>query len=160
MIRTHYADLFRDAPEDLERAREVFERAYELTDFLVNVMKLERVPGALEANVTYHDSCAGLRELGIKCQPRALLARVPGLTLSEMNEAEQCCGFGGLFSVKFGDIATHIADRKCTNIEACGVDAVVLGDLGCMLHIEGRLRRRGDVKTRVLHVAEVLAGTT
>jgi L-lactate dehydrogenase complex protein LldE len=80
--------------------------------------------------------------------------------VKEMNEAEQCCGFGGLFAVKFGEISTHIADRKCTNIEASGADAVVLGDLGCILNIEGRLRRRGDVKTRVLHVAEVLAGMT
>jgi L-lactate dehydrogenase complex protein LldE len=160
MIRTHYADLFRDAPDELERARKVWERTYELTDFLLNVAKLERVPGELEATVTYHDSCAGLRELGVKDQPRALLAKVPGLTVKEMNEAEQCCGFGGLFAVKFGEISTHIADRKCTNIEASGADAVVLGDLGCILNIEGRLRRRGDVKTRVLHVAEVLAGMT
>ena len=160
MIRTHYADLFRDAPDELERARKVSERTYELTDFLVNVAKVERVPGELQGTVTYHDSCAGLRELDVKAQPRALLAKVAGLTLTEMNEAEQCCGFGGLFSVKFGDISTHIADRKCTNIEASGADAVVLGDLGCMLNIEGRLRRRGDAKTRVLHVAEVLAGMT
>lgn len=160
MIRTHYADLFRDAPQHLERARSVWERTYELTDFLVNVVKVERVPGELGATVTYHDSCAGLRELDVKAQPRALLSKVAGLTLKEMNEAEQCCGFGGLFAVKFGEISTHIADRKCTNIEASGADAVVLGDLGCMLNIEGRLRRRGDVKTRVLHVAEVLAGMT
>lgn len=158
MIRTHYADLFKDAPADYERAHKVSERTYELTDFLVNVVRLETVPGALEATVTYHDSCAGLRELGVKEQPRALLAKVPGLTVKEMNESEQCCGFGGLFAVKFGEISTHIADRKCTNIAASGTDAVVLGDLGCMLNIEGRLRRRGDVKTRVLHVAEVLAG--
>ena len=158
MIRTHYADLFRDAPDELERARKVWERTYELTDFLVNVAKLERVPGALDATVTYHDSCAGLRELGVKAQPRALLAKVPGLRLTEMSEPEQCCGFGGLFAVKFGEISTHIADRKCTNIAASGADVVVLGDLGCMLNIEGRLRRRGDVKTRVLHVAEILAG--
>lgn len=158
MIRTHYGDLFRDAPEDAGRAHKVCERTYELTDFLVNVVKLEHVPGALDATVTYHDSCAGLRELGVKAQPRALLANVAGLTLKEMNEAEQCCGFGGLFSIKFGEISTHIADRKCRNIEACGADAVVLGDLGCILNIEGRLRRRGDEKTRVLHVAEVLAG--
>ena len=105
-------------------------------------------------------SCAGLRELGVKAQPRALLAKVPGLRLQEMEEAETCCGFGGAFAVKFGEISTHIAERKCANIAACGVDAVVLGDLGCMLNIEGRLRRRGDHKTQVLHVAEVLAGKT
>ena len=159
MIRAHYADLFRDAsPEERARALKLCERTYELTDFLVNVVKLDRVPGSLDATVTYHDSCSGLRELGVKAQPRALLAKVPGLKLKEMNEAEQCCGFGGTFAVKFGEISTHIAERKCANIAACGADAVVLGDLGCMLNIEGRLRRRGDMKTRVLHVAEVLAG--
>ncbi len=158
MIRTHYPDLFRDAPGDLERVNRLCARTYELTDFLVNVAKLERVPGSFGGSVTYHDSCAGLRELGVKAQPRSLLARVEGLTLKEMEESEVCCGFGGSFALKFGDISTHIAERKCVNIDAAGTDAVVLGDLGCMLNIEGRLRRRGDLKTRVLHVAEILAG--
>jgi len=157
-IRIHYPELFRDAPEELERVERLCARTYELTDFLVSVASLPRVPGSFAGTVAYHDSCSGLRELGVKAQPRALLAKVPGLRLEEMVEAEACCGFGGLFSVKFGDIATHIAERKCANIAACGADAVVLGDLGCMLHVEGRLRRRGDTKTRVLHVAEVLAG--
>jgi L-lactate dehydrogenase complex protein LldE len=158
-IRIHYPELFRDAPpEERERVERLCARTYELTDFLVGVTSLPRIPGSFAGSVAYHDSCSGLRELGVKAQPRALLSRVPGLVLKEMAEAEACCGFGGLFSVKFGDIATHIAERKCANIAACGVDAVVLGDLGCMLHIEGRLRRRGDTKTRVLHVAEVLAG--
>jgi L-lactate dehydrogenase complex protein LldE len=99
-----------------------------------------------------------LRELGVKQQPRALLAKVDGLTITEMRDCEICCGFGGTFSVKFGEISSRLADNKCTNIAASGADAVVLGDLGCMLNIEGRLRRRGDNKTKVLHVAEVLAG--
>ena len=158
-IRTHYPELFCDDPEMLERVNRLCARTYELTDFLVNVARLDRIPGSFEGTVTYHDSCSGLRELGVKAQPRALLARIPGLTLKEMEEAETCCGFGGLFSVKFGEIATHIAERKCANVAASGADAVVLGDLGCMLHIEGRLRRRGDAKTKVLHVAEVLAGS-
>ena len=160
MIRTHYPDLFRDAPEERERAAALCARTYELTDFLVNVVKLERVPGALHARVTYHDSCAGLRELGIKAQPRELLGKVEGVAIAEMSQPEQCCGFGGTFAVKFGEISTRIADRKCTDIESTGADAVVLGDLGCMLSIEGRLRRRGDTTTQVLHVAEVLAGKT
>ena len=158
MIRAHYPDLFRDDPGTLERVNRLCDRTHELTDFLVNVVKLDRVPGLFKGTVTYHDSCSGLRELGVKAQPRALLAKVPGLTLVEMDEAETCCGFGGAFAVKFGEISTHIAERKCANIAACGADAVVLGDLGCMLNIEGRLRRRGDMKTRVLHIAEVLAG--
>jgi L-lactate dehydrogenase complex protein LldE len=160
MIRTHYPDLFRDAPEELERASALCAKTYELTDFLVNVARVESVPGRFEGAVTYHDSCAGLRELGVKTQPRALLAKVAGLKLTEMAQPEQCCGFGGTFAVKFGDISSHIAERKCKDIAACGVGAVVLGDLGCMLNIEGRLRRRGDTATRVLHVAEVLAGRT
>jgi L-lactate dehydrogenase complex protein LldE len=158
MIRVHFPALFQDDPGTLERVNRLCSRTHELTDFLANVVKLARVPGLLAATITYHDSCSGLRELGIKTQPRALLARIPGLALKEMNEAETCCGFGGTFAVKFGEISSHIAERKCANIAASGADTVVLGDLGCMLNIEGRLRRRGDTKTRVLHVAEVLAG--
>ena len=160
MIRSHYEDVFRDAPEELERASRLSARTYELTDFLVNIAKLECVPGRFDGTITYHDSCAGLREIGVKGQPRALLGKVAGLSLREMEQPEQCCGFGGTFSVKFGDISSHIAEQKCADIAATAVDAVVLGDLGCMLNIEGRLRRRGDSKTRVLHVAEVLAGAS
>ena len=158
MIRTHYPDLFRDEPQQSARALALCERTYELTDFLMNVAKIDRVPGEFHGTVTYHDACSGLRELGVKAQPRALLARTPGVTLVEMKQPEQCCGFGGTFAVKFGGISAHIVERKCADIAATGADAVVLGDLGCMLNIEGRLRRRGDSRTRVLHVAEVLAG--
>lgn len=158
MIKTHYADLFRDDPALLRRATALAAKTYELTGFLVEVLKLDAVPGALSATVTYHDSCAGLREMGVKRQPRELLAKVRGLKLAEMTECETCCGFGGTFALKYGEISTRLADNKCQDIAARGADAVVLGDLGCMLNIEGRLRRRGDAKTRVLHVAEVLAG--
>jgi len=158
MIKTHYADLFRDDTALLERALALGRKTYELTDFLASVLKIDAVPGALAATVTYHDSCAGLREMGVKRQPRALLARIPGVRLVEMAECETCCGFGGTFSIKFGEISTRLADNKCRHIAESGAEAVVLGDLGCMLNIEGRLRRRGDMKTRVLHVAEVLAG--
>jgi len=160
MIRTHYADLFQGEAFLLDRIRALGGRTYELTDFLVNVAKLERVPGRFAGTVTYHDSCSGLRELGVKGQPRALLAGVAGLRLKEMDECEQCCGFGGTFAVKFGEVSTAIADRKCANIRASSADAVVAGDLGCLLNIEGRLRRLGDGATKVLHVAEVLAGET
>jgi L-lactate dehydrogenase complex protein LldE len=158
MIRTHYPDLFSDQPQELERVRRLCEKTHELTNFLLNVAKLDRVAASFDGTVTYHDSCAGLREMGVNSQPRALLAMVAGLTLKEMNEAETCCGFGGTFSIKFGDISVRLADNKCENALATGADAIVLGDLGCMLSIEGRLRRRGDTKTKVLHVAEVLAG--
>ena len=151
MIRVHYRDLLGDHP--------LAAKTYELTDFLVSVLKLEKVPGSFAGTITYHDSCSGLRELGVKAQPRALLARLPGVQLKEMPESETCCGFGGTFSVKFGEISAAMAGRKCAQIRATGADAVVLGDLGCMLNLEGRLRREGDERTRVLHVAEVLAGT-
>ncbi len=160
MIKTHYADVFRDDPAGAARAAALAAKTHELTDFLVSVLKVEAVPGTLDATVTYHDSCSGLREMGVKTQPRALLARVRGLKLKEMADCETCCGFGGTFALKFGEISTRLADNKCQNIAASGADAVVLGDLGCMLNIEGRLRRRGDMKTRVLHVAEVLAGAS
>jgi L-lactate dehydrogenase complex protein LldE len=158
MIKTHYPDLFRDDPAMLARCRALGAKTYELTDFLVSVLKMERVPGRFAGRMTYHDSCAGLREMGVKQQPRKLLATVPGVQLTEMTDCETCCGFGGTFSIKFGDISSRMADNKCTNIEASGADTVVVGDLGCILNIEGRLRRRGDGTTRVLHVAEVLAG--
>jgi L-lactate dehydrogenase complex protein LldE len=160
MIRTHYADLFRDDDEATrKRVDALCVKTYELTDFIVNVLKLERVPGTFAGSITYHDSCAGLREMGVKRQPRALLAKLPRLKLTEMAECENCCGFGGTFSIKFGEISARLADNKCRDIAATDAQAVVLGDLGCMLNIEGRLRRRGDTKTRVFHVAEVLAGS-
>ena len=158
MIRTHYAELFAGEPAMQTRVAALAAKTFELTQFLAEILKVERVPGAFEGKVTYHDCCAGLREMGVKRQPRALLAKVRGLAVEEMAEPETCCGFGGTFSIKFGEISARLADNKCGHIEASGADAVVLGDLGCMLNIEGRLRRRGDTRTQVLHVAEVLAG--
>jgi L-lactate dehydrogenase complex protein LldE len=159
MIRTHYPDLFADQPAELERVQRLCARTYELTDFLVNVMHYQADVKTSIKTITYHDSCSGLRELGVKSQPRALLAMAQGLKLTKMPEAEACCGFGGTFAVKFGAISAQLADNKCSAVAATGAEAVVLGDLGCMLNIEGRLRRRGDTTTRVLHIAEVLAGT-
>jgi len=158
MIRTHYAELFTDDPGMRARVDALSAKTRELTDFLVNELSVDSVPGRFDGTVTYHDSCAGLREMGVKAQPRALLAKVAGLKVDEMAECETCCGFGGMFSIKFGEISTRLADNKCGHIAASGADAVVLGDLGCMLNIEGRLRRRGDSRTKVLHVAELLAG--
>lgn len=158
MIRMHYPALFADDPVELDRIKKLSACTYELTDFLVNVVRLKNIPGRYTGTLTYHDSCSGLRELGVQAQPRALLAKMPGVTIAEMNESTTCCGFGGTFSVKFGDISTRMADRKCANITRTGAGAVVAGDLGCLLNIEGRLRRNGDEQTRVLHIAEVLAG--
>ena len=160
MIKTHFHDLFPDDAELTQRAAKLAAKTWELTDFLVNVAKLKTLPDgrAYPGTVTYHDACSGLRELGVKQQPRELLALVPGLHLSEMADCQACCGFGGTFALKYGAISTAIVDEKCNNIRTSGADAVVLGDLGCMLNIEGRLRRTGDTTTRVLHVAQVLAG--
>ncbi len=157
-MRNVYPQLLADDPAWAVRAQAVAGRSHELGRFLSEVLALEQVPGEFAGSVTYHDSCKGLRGLGIKEQPRALLARVRGLALREMQECEECCGFGGAFAVRFGDVSTAIVDRKCESIAAAGADAVVGGDLGCLLNIEGRLRRRGDTQTRVLHLAEVLAG--
>ncbi len=161
-IRTHYDDILSGHPALLERYALIKPRVYELTEFLVNVVGLDKLPapanGSFRGTVTYHDSCSGLRELGVQRQPRELLAMREGVQLKEMDQARACCGFGGTFAVKYGDISTAIVDDKCANIHATGADAVVLGDLGCMLNIEGRLRRTGDHKTRVLHVAQILSG--
>lgn len=158
MIRVHYPALFKDDPAVIESIKRLSARTYELTDFLVNVARLQNIPGNYSGSLTYHDSCSGLREMGVQAQPRALLARMPGVKLTEMRESTTCCGFGGTFSVKFGEISTRMADNKCGHIAQTGAGAIVAGDLGCLMNIEGRLRRRGDLDTRVLHIAEVLAG--
>jgi L-lactate dehydrogenase complex protein LldE len=157
-IKHQYIELFRDHPDLKSRAERLASRIFELTDFLTNVLRVENLPSTFAGHITYHDSCSGLREMGVKSQPRALLAKLPGVRLTEMKDCEQCCGFGGTFSVKYGDISGAIVDEKCRNVRDSGADAVVLGDLGCILNIEGRLRRTGDTTTRVLHISQVLAG--
>ena len=158
MVKAHYGDLFADDPELMGRYERLRPRVYELPYFLVNLLHVDAVPAFYTGQLTYHDSCSGLRELGVKTQPRALLAKMPGVKMTEMKDCQACCGFGGTFALKYGNISTAIVDEKCANIAASGAPAVVLGDLGCMLNIEGRLRRTGDTKTRVLHIAQVLAG--
>lgn len=158
-VRTHYPDLFADEPEWRARAQALAAKTFELTQFLVDVAGVDRVPGDFTGSVTYHDSCSGLRELGVKRQPRALLDSMPGVRRIEMPDCEECCGFGGLFSMKYPDISGAIVQRKCDSIRGSGAYAVALGDLGCMMNIEGRLRRTGDEFTQVIHIAELLAGT-
>jgi L-lactate dehydrogenase complex protein LldE len=138
------------------RARALAAKTHELVSFLVDVRGMTRVGARLAASATYHDSCSGLRELGVKGQPRALLASVAGLELREGKEAETCCGFGGLFCVKYPDVSTEIADVKCGDIVATGANLVLGGDMGCLMNIAGRLKRRGS-GVAVRHVAEVLA---
>ncbi len=159
-IRLTYPKLFVDDAVWGPRARALAARTQELSEFLASLDEPLVSPGEFAGSVTYHDSCKGLRGLGIKAQPRALLSRVRGLSLKEMADCEECCGFGGAFAENYADVSARIVDRKCESIAAAGADAVVGGDLGCLLNIEGRLRRRGDETTRVLHFAEVLAGAS
>jgi len=158
MVRKHYPELFKEDPDIRNRIEALASRTYELTSFLHDVLKIESLPGEFDGEVTHHDSCSGLRELGVQAQPRALMALNPKIKLTEMRDARACCGFGGTFAVKYGEVSAAIVDEKLGNIAASGARCVVLGDLGCMLNIEGRLRRQGDESTRVLHIAQVLAG--
>ena len=112
-----------------------------------------------DGHVTYHDSCSGLRELGVRDQPRKLLASVEGLSLVELNEADVCCGFGGTFAVKYGEISNAIVEKKAANVVASGAHTLLAGDLGCLLNMAGKLSREGR-PIAVRHVAEVLAGMT
>lgn len=159
-IRNIYPQLLAEDAQWSARATALAGRTWELSSFLAEVLGQPLPVSDFSGTVTYHDSCKGLRALGIKQQPRELLMQVRGLHLTEMADCEECCGFGGAFSVRFGEVSTRIVDRKCESITATGADAVVGGDLGCLLNIEGRLRRRGDERTRVLHIAEILAGET
>ena len=157
MLRKHYPTLF--SPEDpfFAKAEGLASRVFELVSFLTDVIGLERVESHCSAVATYHDSCSGLRELQIKDQPRKLLGSVDGLGISEMENAEVCCGFGGTFCVKYPDISTKMVNDKALSIEESGADLLLAGDLGCLLNIAGRLKRQ-DSKVAVRHVAEVLAG--
>jgi L-lactate dehydrogenase complex protein LldE len=156
-IHHDYPALFADDSAWRGRAEDLAQRSHELLSFLVDVMKVERVDARYEGTVTYHDSCAGLREMGVRDQPRKLLASVEGLELVEMRGTEECCGFGGTFCVKYPEISTKMVDDKIAHIEASGAAAVLGGDLGCLLNIAGRIRRRG-LPVRVIHTAELLAG--
>ncbi|MGB0507287.1 MAG: (Fe-S)-binding protein [Pikeienuella sp.] len=157
-IAKDYPAMLADDAEWSARARGLSEKTYEITAFLNDVMNHQ--PNATcEANVTYHDSCSGLRSLGVQDQPRSLLAGVEGLSLTEMKTPDVCCGFGGTFCVKYPDISDRMASDKTEDIAATGADMVLAGDLGCLMNIAGKLSRQGKpVKAR--HVVEVLAGMT
>ena len=157
MLAKHYPDLFAGEPDLAERAERFAEKSHELVSFLVDVLGVQKVAARYHGTVAYHDSCAGLRELGVKAQPRRLLAGVEGLTLVELDEAETCCGFGGLFAAKYGELSNAIVARKADAIRSAKADTVLAGDLGCLLNMAGKLQREGSaVKAR--HVAEILAG--
>ena len=159
MLKSHLPHLFEDDPNLKARAEALSAKTFELISFLVDERGMTSVPASYDGTVAYHDSCAGLRELGIRNQPRELLASVAGLTLVEMKEPEICCGFGGTFCVKYPDISTRMVSDKTADIVASGADTVLAGDLGCLLNIAGRLSREGSA-IKVRHIAEVLAGMT
>jgi L-lactate dehydrogenase complex protein LldE len=158
MIRRHYPELFADDPA-LPRVSQLAARTWELVSFLVEVCGVRAVDAAWDRRVTYHDACSGLRELGIKQQPRRLLASVDGLSMIELPDAEVCCGFGGTFCVKYPDISEKMVSDKTADIVATGAEAVLAGDLGCLLNIAGKCHRQAR-NIEVRHVAEVLADMT
>ena len=157
MLKLHYPQLFADNPQWNERAQAFGAKVHELTSFLTDILGVTRVSAKYPAKVTYHDSCAGLRELGISHQPRQLLQTVEGLSLREMPESEACCGFGGTFAVKYSDISNSIVSKKTASIEEAAPEVLLAGDLGCLMNMAGKLKRQGS-KIAVRHVAEVLSG--
>jgi L-lactate dehydrogenase complex protein LldE len=159
MIRVHYPELLADDPANLQRATQLAARTWELVSFLVDIRGMSAVKARWARRATYHDACSGLRELGVKEQPRRLLASIDGLQLDELPGAEVCCGFGGTFCIKYPAISDKMVADKTADIAATGADAVLGGDLGCLLNIAGKLYREGR-RIEAWHVAEVLAGTT
>lgn len=156
MLSHHYPGLFDDDPAMKARAQDLAARSYELMAFLVDVLGVAKVVARYDGVATYHDSCSGLRELGVKDQPRQLLGSVQGLRLSEMKSPEVCCGFGGTFCVKYPEISNAMVGEKSADIAAAGADTLLAGDLGCLMNMAGKLQREGST-IKVRHVAEVLA---
>lgn len=159
MLSKHYPELFAEDPGWHRRATEFASRCRELLSFLHDDLGVRNIDASFETCATYHDACSGLRELGIKDQPRQLLAGVRGLALVEMTDTEVCCGFGGTFCVKYPEISTRLVSDKINNINNAGATTLLGGDLGCLLNIAGRLRRL-ESAVRVYHIAEVLAERT
>ncbi|WP_421726631.1 (Fe-S)-binding protein [Bauldia sp.] len=159
MLSHHYPSLFADDPAWQPRAEAFAEKAHELVSFLTDVRGMTHVDAQFAETVTYHDSCAGLRELGIRDQPRRLLDSVEGLDRVELEDANVCCGFGGTFCVKYPDISNAMVERKTERIIESGAQTLLAGDLGCLMNMAGRLQREGR-SVSVRHVAEVLSGLT
>ncbi|MEJ1157690.1 (Fe-S)-binding protein [Prosthecomicrobium sp. N25] len=159
MIKLHYPEIFADVPAWKPRADALAAKTFELVSFLADVLGVTATGARFNGTVTYHDSCSGLRELGIKDQPRRLLGAVDGLELREMQDPDVCCGFGGTFCVKYPDISNHIVEKKIANVAATGAGILAAGDLGCLMNMAGKLKRQGS-GIEVRHVAEILVGAT
>ena len=156
MITHHFAELFPQEPEQLAEAHRLESRVWEFATFLTEVAKVEDVGASFRATATYHDSCHALRELKIKSAPRRLLSHVRGLELREHDAAEECCGFGGTFSVKFPDVSGGMARTKLASIGKTGADVIISIDSSCLMQLEGACRKQG-LPIRTMHLAEVLA---
>ena len=157
MVRVHYPEALAGDPAWAERARALAAKTHEITSFLADVRGYRPKARALGATATYHDSCAGLRELGVFAQPRKLLASIDGLEMRKLEGNEECCGFGGTFCVKYPAISNAIVGEKVAAIERTGADLLLAGDLGCLMNMAGKLNRRGS-RVRCFHTIEVLAG--
>lgn len=160
MLKKHFPGLFADDETMRARAQAFAAKTHELIAFLVDVRGMKSVEGLADGfvgRVTYHDSCSGLRELGIRRQPRTLLKSIPGLELVELADGEACCGFGGTFSVKYPAVSNAIVERKARDVVATGAPLLLAGDLGCLMNMAGKLTRAGET-VAARHVAEVLAG--
>lgn len=155
MVKKNYPLLFEKDIELKQIVDKVSSRIYELTEFLVNILKVENLGSTYNGKVVYHDSCHLLRELGIRSEPRRLIQNIKGLELCEMKESEVCCGFGGVFSIKFPIISTAITQQKVECIRKSGANTIVATDLGCLLQIEGLLRRQ-RIPIKTMHIAELL----
>ena len=156
MIKRHYPEVFEKDAVWLARARALAAKTHELLSFLVKVRGVTTVPARFAKSVCYHDSCSSRREMGVIEEPRTLLASVEGLTIKELSDTQICCGFGGLFSVKYPEISERMADDKVADIVGSEAQTLVGGDLGCLLHLAGRMKREGKT-VEVRHAAEVLA---
>ena len=154
-VRNYYKKLFEDAVQIAE-VNKIHDRIYELSDFLVNVLRFTDFNASFNATATYHDSCAALRECHLKQEPRILLNNVQGLQLVEMNDVETCCGFGGTFAVKFDAISIAMADQKITNAADTKAEYIISTDMSCLMHIDGCIKNK-HANLKVVHLADVLA---
>ncbi len=154
-VRNYYTGLFDNASVHNE-VKELSKRIFEFSEFMVKILKVENVGATLNGKATYHDSCAGLRECNIKTEPRILLSNVRGLELTEMNDVETCCGFGGTFAVKFEAISVAMAEQKVENALATGAEYLISTDHSCLMHLQGYIKHKGYT-LRTMHIADVLA---
>jgi L-lactate dehydrogenase complex protein LldE len=154
-VRNYYPQIFDNSSHHNE-VRALGKRTFEFSEFLVNVLQVDDFGATLNMKATYHDSCAGLRECGIKAEPRKLLAKVKGLELIEMKDTETCCGFGGSFAVKFESISVAMADQKTGNAVATGASCIISTDYSCLMHLDGYSRYK-SLDLRTMHLADVLA---